>query len=105
MQVGARSHDFQVIQKIIRTSLRVVSRAEEILAKTRAREKIGLLQSSLKSKEQGRDSTLGKRKHREGELLVSGENVQTAIDSRASIPDGDGLGEIESTLAQRPKRS
>lgn len=105
LKTGARSHDLQVIQKIIQMSLRVVSRAEEIPAKTRAREKIRLLQSYLRSKEQGSDSSLGKRKHREAEPLVPCEDLQTAIDSRASIPDGDRLGKTESSLAQRPKRS
>ena len=104
MKSRARSHDFQVVQKIIQTSLRVISRAEENSVKTGALEKIQLLQSSLRSKEQARDSSLGKRKSTE-ELSVSGEDLQTANHLRTSILDGDGLSRIESSLAQRPKRS
>ena len=104
-KLKAYSHDFQLVQKIVQSSLQVVSRAEDGPTKIRVQEKVRFLQSCIRSKEQASGKTLGKRKHREEELFDSGEEPRTPDRSRAVVQDPYCLGRVESSVARRPKTS
>ena len=101
VKLQARGRDLQTIQKIVQSTLRVVSQSDDFHSKARVREKVDFLYATMRAK-QMQASSLGKRKDREEDRLGFGAELGSSYHSQTVNPSTTGLGRTDILAWRRP---